>query len=85
MPLFDFKCPGCDTVVSDVLIRVVDSAPKVGCPKCGRPCAKQFGVPAAHVFKPYYEYNMGPGPVLIDSRETLKRESRKRGLTPAGL
>lgn len=85
MPRFDYRCTKCDEDVLDVLVRGVEE-PLVRCPKCGLAMEKNFATILARprVFQPYWEHNLGPEPVFIDSRETLKQEAKRRQLTPAG-
>jgi hypothetical protein len=82
MPVVDVKCSKCGLVVEDLFLRVLKPESMPGC-SCGGVMERIWGgkAPSDHTWKPYWENNLGPERVWIDSKKTLAREAAKRNLT----
>ncbi len=77
MPIFDFKCPKCETIEEhfckfDAVIKC----------KCGEEMKKQFSTPHVyHSFREGYFENIDINPLYISSKKQLRHECEKRGVS----
>ena len=87
MPQHSYKCQNCHLVEAVLIRSMKKRIPKKRiCPRCSEVMFWMFPMAKPHGFRPYWEDGMGPGkPIWIDSKETLRREAKSRGLTPAAL
>lgn len=77
MPRHDVECQRCGTVSE---VSGTDGTP---CPRCGSRktlWAPGGAAPAAHVFKPHWNWNLGHTPVYVESVNQMRTLLKERGL-----
>ena len=78
MPTYEYACPKCGKHFE--AYRPIEIRRKVHC-KCGMKATLKISAPRLNIFKPRWDYNMGPERVRVESVEQYKQELKKHGLT----
>ena len=79
MPLYDYKCDGCD-VITEQFGKPVE--PRHLCAKCGAPMRRLISTNySVHGdLEPYLDYEMSSKPVPIKSKKHRERMMKKHGV-----
>lgn len=72
MPIFDFKCPKCNTLRENVFVRSQREAEHMACRVCGTPLIKM--IPLVHSKVGISVDARDPGKVTKEKNEQLKKK-----------
>lgn len=79
-PTYEYECGHCGNIFDESHL-MKDSAIETKC-KCGEVADKHYGVARTHVFEKRIFEHLGAEPVMIESKQQLKKECISRGIDP---